>query len=179
MEEIVRRAKEGDNQAFEELVISLEQDLYKIARTRLSNSDDVNEAVQETIIKAYSSLKKLREEKYFKTWIIKILINQCNYIHKKGRQNESLEYEEIRIEENNNDSLKEKINDLDFFILIKDLNYDERIAITLFYLEGFSTKEISKILKKPEGTIKTRISRARKKLKDLLEKGGIKYEESR
>lgn len=177
MEEVVRKAKQGDNQAFTELIISLEQELYKIARTRLSNNDDINEAVQETIIKAYSSIKKLREEKYFKTWIIKILINQCNDIYKKSKRIEYLEYDESKIGEN--DFLKQKINDLDFFILIKNLNYDERIAITLFYLEGFSTKEISKILKVPEGTIKTRISRARKKLKDLLKKGGIVNEQYR
>ncbi len=170
MEEIVKKAKQGDNQAFTELIMNLQQDLYKIARTRLSNNDDINEAVQETIIKAYSSIKKLREEKYFKTWIIKILINQCNDIYSKNKKLEYIEYEESKLEENKNDSLKQKINDLDFYILIKNLNYDERIAVILFYLEGFSTKEIGKILKTPEGTIKTRISRARKKLKDLLEK---------
>ena len=179
MEELVKRSKQGDNQAFTELIISLEQDLYKIARTRLSNNDDINEAVQETIIKAYSSIKKLREEKYFKTWIIRILINQCNDVYRKNKKNEYVEYEESRIEEIGNDFLKQKINDLDFLILIKDLNYDERIAITLFYLEGFSTKEIAKILRKSENTIKTRISRARKKLKDLLEKGGIINEQYR
>lgn len=170
----MKKAKEGDKQAFTELITSLEQDLYKIAKIRLLNDDDVNEAVQETIIKAYSSIKKIREEKYFKTWIIKILINQCNNIYKKNKKNDYIECEETIKEDK--DSLKQKINDLDFFILIKNLNYDERIAVTLFYLDGLSIKEISKILKQPNGTIKTRISRARKKIKNLLENGGIIYE---
>ena len=75
MEELVEKNKKGDNQAFSELIISMENELYKIARTRLRNEEDIKEAVQETIIKTYSSLKKLRNSKFFKTWIIRILIN--------------------------------------------------------------------------------------------------------
>ena len=59
MEELVEKSKKGDNQAFSELIISMENELYKIARTRLRNEEDIKEAVQETIIKSYSSLKKL------------------------------------------------------------------------------------------------------------------------
>lgn len=73
------------------------------------------------------------------------------------------------------DNISRKINDLDFYILINNLNYDERIALTLFYLEEFSTKEIGKILKEPESTIRTRLARARRKLKRIIE-GGALYE---
>ena len=58
MEELVEKSKKGDNQAFSELIISMENELYKIARTRLRNEEDIKEAVQETIIKTYSSLKR-------------------------------------------------------------------------------------------------------------------------
>ena len=64
-----------------------------------------------------------------------------------------------------------KIDNLDFFILIDNLNYSERIVMKLFYLEEFSTKEIAKILNEPEATIRTRLSRSRNKLKKFIEGG--------
>ena len=171
MEELIEKSKKGDNQAFSELIIKMENELYKIARTRLKNEDDIKEAVQETIMKAYTSLKKLRENKFFKTWIIRILINECNNIYKKNKKNDFEEYDENTIRVQTVNELNTKIDNLDFFILIDNLNYAERIVLTLFYLEEFSTKEIAKILKEPEATIRTRLSRARNKLKKYIEGG--------
>lgn len=171
MEELVEKSKKGDNKAFSELIISIENELYKIARTRLRNEEDIKEAVQETIMKSYTSLKKLRENKFFKTWIIRILINECNDIYKKTKKNNFEEYDENTIKEETVNELNSKIDNLDFFILIDNLNYTERIVLTLFYLEEFSTKEIAKILKEPEATIRTRLSRARNKLKKFIEGG--------
>ncbi len=168
MEEIIEKAKKGDNQAFTVLITNMQSELYKIAKLRLKSDDDINEAVQETIIKAYSSIKKLKNNQYFKTWIIKILINECNSIYQKNKKNQFEEYDEnINIYENI-DNINQKISELDFFILIENLKYEEKIAITLYYLEGLSTKEISKILKQPEATIKTRISRSKEKIKRTL-----------
>lgn len=172
MEELVEKSKKGDNQAFSELIISMENELYKIARTRLRNEEDIKEAVQETIIKTYSSLKKLRNSKFFKTWIIRILINECNSVYTKNKKNNFEEYNERTVNIEATNELKTKIDDLDFFILIDNLNYTERIVLTLFYLEEFSTKEIAKILKEPEATIRTRLSRSRNKLKKVIE-GGV------
>lgn len=171
MEELVEKSKKGDNQAFSELIISIENELYKIARTRLRNEEDIKEAVQETIMKSYSSLKKLRDSKFFKTWIIRILINECNNIYKRTKKNNFEEYDENTIKVESVNELNTKIDNLDFFILIDNLNYAERIVLTLFYLEEFSTREIAKILKEPEATIRTRLSRARNKLKKYMEGG--------
>lgn len=172
MEELVEKSKKGDNQAFSELIISMENELYKIARTRLRNEEDIKEAVQETIIKTYSSLKKLRNSKFFKTWIIRILINECNSVYTKNKKDNFEEYDERTVNIEATNELKTKIDNLDFFILIDNLNYSERIIMTLFYLEEFSTKEIAKILKEPEATIRTRLSRSRNKLKKVIE-GGV------
>lgn len=171
MEELVEKSKKGNNQAFSELITSIENELYKIARTRLRNEEDIKEAVQETIVKSYCSLKKLKNSKYFKTWIIKILINECNDIYNKTKKNNFEEYDENTIQTESTNELNKKVDNLDFFILIDSLNYTERIVLTLFYLEEFSTKEIAKILKEPEATIRTRLSRARNKLKKIIEGG--------
>ena len=64
-----------------------------------------------------------------------------------------------------------ELNNIDFYLLLKDLNYDERIAIILFYLEGYSIKDISKILKTNENTIKTRLKRSKDKIKQKYMKG--------
>lgn len=175
MEELVEKAKNGDEEAFTELMINLESDLYKIARMRLECNDDINEAVQETIVEAFKSIKKVKKPEYFKTWLIRVLINKCNKIYKKYGKNEILE-DNLQIDSNQtNYDEEQKISELDFFILIQSLNYKERISLTLYYLENFTTKEIRRILKEPESTIRNRISRSIQKLKRIY-KGGDNIE---
>lgn len=171
MEELIERAKNGDEQAFTEIIVSIESDLYKIARMRLECEDDINEAVQETIIQTFKSLKKIKKPEFFKTWLIKVLINKCNKIYKKLRKNNYVEYNEM-IDKSYNYEDNTNINDLDFLLLIKSLNYDERISLILYYQENLTTKQISNILKVPESTIRNRISRAKVKLKKICI-GGI------
>ena len=83
MEQLIKLAKEGNQEAFTKAILLIEDELYKIARARLDCESDIEDAVQETIIEAFYSLKKLRKIEYFKTWIIRILINKCNRIYKK------------------------------------------------------------------------------------------------
>lgn len=86
MEELIKEAKEGNKEAFTELICEIRHDLYKIARVRLSCNDDIEDAVQETTIEAFKSIKNLKEINSFKKWIIKILINRCNRIYKRKRK---------------------------------------------------------------------------------------------
>lgn len=166
MEELIEQAKNGDEQAFTNIIISIEADLYKIARMRLACEDDINEAVQETIIQTFKSIKKIKKPEFFKTWIIRVLINKCNKVYKKSRNNNYIEYNEaINTSYNNED--ESNIRNLDFLLLIKNLNYNERISLILYYQENLTTKEISKLLKEPESTIRNRISRAKAKLKNI------------
>ena len=65
----------------------------------------------------------------------------------------------------------DRLDDLDFNLILKDLKYDERIALTLFYLEDYSINEISKLLKTNENTIKTRLKRGKEKIKIKFLKG--------
>jgi len=165
MEELVDRAKNGDKSAFDELIINMQSDLYKVARMRLYCEDDINDAVQETIIKAYKNIKKIKQPQYFKTWLIKVLINNCNKIYKKSYRNDVLEYNEDISTNSYSINDDEKIKNLDFYYLIENLNYKEREALTLYYLFDFTTKEISKIIKEPESTIRNRIARTKSKLR--------------
>ena len=171
MEELIRQAKCGNEKAFIELIDSIKIDLYKIARTRLMVNDDIEDAVQETMIEAFNSLKKLRNNNLFKKWIIKILINKCNKVYKKRMNN--ISYEELDAEKFvGNNFTEHVISDLEFDDMLKNLNYEEKIAVVLYYLEDYTTKDISKILKTSENTIKSRLRRAKVKMKENYERDG-------
>ena len=168
MEELLEKAIKGDEQSFTKIFMQLNDELYKIARTRLACEYDIDDAIQETMIEVYYSLKKLKHTEYFKTWTIKILINKCNKIYKKRRK-ENISYEENFFELYIEDIKQKDIeNNVDFYILIKDLNYNERIAIVLYYIIGYRTKEISKILRVNENTVKARLSRSKQKIKKYI-----------
>ena len=164
--ELAIHAQKGDMGAFSNLIMSFEQDLYRIASIRLKSVDDIDDAIQMTIEQALKNIKKLRKPQFVKTWLIRILINNCNAIYK--RKKNRIEYNEnIKLDTKDyNDEVNAK---LDFYILIKNLNEKEKLVITLYYSENLTTKEISKILKEPESTIRNRISRAVNKLKDRYE----------
>ena len=84
MEELVKQAKMGNEEAFTQLIIQMQCEMFRIAQTRLKNIDDANDAIQQTNLYAYKNLRQLKEDKYFKTWIIKILINECNKVYRKN-----------------------------------------------------------------------------------------------
>lgn len=169
MQELVEKAKKGDKEAFTELIMNLEKDLYRIAKTRLQSDDDISDVFQETLIDAFKSIKKLKNSQYFKTWLIKILINNCNSLYIKRRNRKESFFEDIQEDTYLLDNHIETINgELNFSAMMKTLNYDERISLTLYYAEGYTNKEISEILKTSENTIKSRISRAKIKIKKIL-----------
>jgi len=84
--ELVRKSKTGDSDAFSKLIKIYEKDLYRVAIAMVKNDDDALDCIQDTILKAYENIDKLNHENYFKTWIIKILINKCNDIISKNKR---------------------------------------------------------------------------------------------
>ncbi len=170
MEELIKRAQKGDKEAFTEIILSIRNELYKVAKTRIINENDIDDIIQETMIEAYKSIKQLRDLKKLKMWVIKILINKCNKFYKrKSKKDISLEETNINsiIARNNNEDVE---NDMNFYSLIKNLKYDERIVILLYYMEGYSVEEISEIIKMNKNTVKTNLYRARQKIKNEIEK---------
>lgn len=159
--ELIRQAQKGNGNAFEEIILGYKNILYKIAKTRLSNIDDIEDAVQETIISAYQSIYKLRDITKFKSWIITILINKCNRINKK-KSKSNVSYEEIDVERYVGKC--DVSTSIGFDELISILSKDEKTIMTLFYSENYTSKEISKILKLNENTVRRKISDARKKI---------------
>lgn len=178
---VINSAKDVD--AFTRLVQLVQNDLYRIAQTRLENNEDINDAIQETMIIAYKSIQKLESPRYFKTWIIRILINECNRIYKnKNRRFFALEkvvllkrHENFKINETDITNIENKI---DLEQAFKILSYEERLCLVLFYNSNYSAIEISEILHTNVNTIKSRITRAKQKIKKYFE-GGVENETAR
>ena len=159
---LVRKSKKGNNSAFSILIKSYEKDLYKVAIAMTKNDDDALDCIQEAILQAYISIKDLRQDEYFKTWLIKILINKCNALLKKNKKILNLDVNTSKndtVEQSDRLELKDSINNLDS---------DLKIIVILYYYEDMSIKDISESLNIPQGTIKSRLSRARSKLKEML-----------
>lgn len=160
---LVKKAQKGDKKAFNELMLYYEKDLYNIAKSRLYNEDDVCDAIQETIFIAYQSIRKLLNTSKFKNWLVKILINECNKIYKNTKNNlYNIDDKSDCIIYENNDS------DLEFLNLMNVLNDDEKNIFILYYQEGYTSKEISKILNINQNTILSKLSRGKEKIKDTL-----------
>lgn len=172
-ETLVEKAKKYDVTAFTELINCIENQMYRIALLKLKEENDVYEAMQNAIILMYKNIKKLNDVKKFKPWAIKILMNECFKIIRKNRLKleKYTEYDEKIGENERNFEKIESDNDLNK--LLEPLNQSEKMAITLYYGEGYTTKEISDILGESEGTIKSRISRAKLKIKKFVEENRL------
>ncbi len=163
MELIIKKAQKGDEEAFINVIDEYMPQMYKIARCRLNNEESIGDAIQETILSAFTNIKKLKETRYFKTWIIKILINKCNDIIKG---NKILYVDDCSFFEDTNftygGSSEEKLY---FESILNKLTSECRLVVVMYYVNRFTTKEISEILNEKEGTIKSRLSRSRQQLK--------------
>ncbi|WP_243139993.1 sigma-70 family RNA polymerase sigma factor [Romboutsia faecis] len=171
MEEIVlvKRAIKGDREAFENLIDMYSDRLYREAYLKCKHEDDAKEIIHETIYKAYRSIGTLREPKYFKTWISRILINVSNdYISKVGMVDLQHAEEAFIKEAIIDDKIEIKI---DLFNAIDELEDKYKDAIILRYIEDLKIEEVSKILDRPINTIKTHLRKAIRDMKNLLKEG--------
>ncbi len=149
---------------FVDLVEENKISLYRIGKSILKNDTEVEDAIGETILKAYKNKNRLKNIDSFKPWIIKIMVNECYRMIKKSNRLELVDdFEKLNIISNDNEpiGLKEVVN---------TIGYKFASVITLFYYEDMSIKEISKVLKISEGTVKSRLSRAKVKLKEILDR---------
>ena len=147
---------------FSARIIAMTQTLYRVCYTYLSQSCDREEAVQECLCKAWQKRHQLKDERFMQTWVIRILINECHNIQRKNSRELPL------------DELPERPApaDADVDAELHDALFrlDEtlRAPILLHYVEGFSIGEVARILRWPQGTVKTRMLRGRRELKKIL-----------
>lgn len=155
-----------EKEIFLQKVLEAENTLFHVSFSILRNEQDCADAVQEAILKAYASRDSLKNTDYFRTWIVRIVINECYGLLRKRRVYE--EYDENLLWDPSSSGGYVKEEYLDLYNAIEKLERRERDCVVLYYLEDFPVEEIAGILKIPSGTVKSRLSRARKQLKGLL-----------
>lgn len=151
-----------NRQEFTRRVLALEGRLYRISCGMLRSPQDRQDAVQEAVLKAWQKLDGLRNEKFFETWLTRILINECyNQLAARKCQLPLEEAPELPAEaEGANHELRDALLRLEEKL---------RLPVILHYMEGYRVREIAGILGLPEGTVKTRLARAKRELKKYLE----------
>lgn len=158
----VTLATEGDKEAFSYIIQENIDSLYGVAKGILTKEEDIEDAFQNTVIKAYENISKLKQEEFFKTWLTRILINECNKILKKNKKIIHLEYL------NNEIIHHDKETNIDLMNAVNSLSEDLKITTWLFYFKDMSIDDISKTLIVPRGTVKSRLARAREKLYKIM-----------
>lgn len=156
---LVKKAKKGDEEAFIQLIGQYEMTLYRTAKGMGLQNEDIADLIQDTILTAYEKINTLKEARYFNTWICRILLNNCYRFMKKQQNFLPILDADLHKIPHQDKSL------LEFDDALSTLSENYRLALTLYYVSGMSTKEISECLRESEGTIKSRISRAKQQLK--------------
>lgn len=161
--EIIKKAKQGYVNEIGQIILENMQTLYRVAFGILRTEDEINDAISNTTVIVFEKIHTLKKEEYFKTWLTRILINECYKIYNQNKKIVYLEtYDQEKLTYND-----EYVDD-DIKNLVRKLDKDLKEIVILYYFEDFSVKEIAKIMKIPEGTVKSRLSRARRELEKTL-----------
>ncbi|MGN0153452.1 MAG: sigma-70 family RNA polymerase sigma factor [Lachnospiraceae bacterium] len=164
MKQLVKRAMAGDRDAFAQLIEWNTQSMYKIARAYFSNDADIADALGETVLICFEKIATLKDPRYFKTWLVRILINQCNGMVRRKRREICMEELPDVMEECSQYELTE------FKELMDNLEEKYRLILILYYVEEFKISEISEMLDMKESTVKTRLRRGKNSLKKEYER---------
>ena len=159
---------EFDNQRFDDLYQKYAGIVFITAYNFLLNKDDAEDIVQEVFIKYFISNKTFNDDNHEKAWILTVTANLSkNVLRSKSRQNLELD-DTIKIVDHKFD--KAITNHLDLEEAMKELTANQRLVIYLFYYEQIPIKNIAKIMKSNENTVKSHLLRAKSKMKTYLEK---------
>ena len=133
--------------------------LFRVAFAILRNRTDCEDAAQNAVLKAYRNLDSLKKRSCFKTWLISILKNECFDMLRRRRPT-------LNVEEQGDLGYEMQVPDLDLNRAFDSLSPEERLAITLYYYEGYDTRKIARLTEVSEGTVRSRLSRGRASLQD-------------
>ncbi|MFP3414004.1 sigma-70 family RNA polymerase sigma factor [Bacillus sp. SIMBA_074] len=158
----VSLAKKGNHEAFMTLIHTEKVKMYRIAKAMLRDETNIEDAMQATILEAYENIKKLKKEEFFQTWLIRILINECNNIIRS--------YNKVIVIEDHDSNMVafDRYEDIDLCNAIQSLTEELRAVTVLYYYEDMNQESIATLLEIPKGTVKSRLSRAREQLEERL-----------
>jgi RNA polymerase sigma-70 factor (ECF subfamily) len=178
---LLKRAKAGDIESFEVLVKKHQSFIYNVALRVFRNTDDASDMAQEALIKAYKNISNFNEKSSFNTWLYRITINVCIDEQRKRKNRIAIPLSANKDDDKN--SFIENIKDNNYtpeesFLrkeeihalnsAINRLPENHKIIILLRDIKGLGYDEIGDILNIPKGTVKSKINRARQKLKEII-----------
>jgi len=161
---LVVKAKQHDPDAFTRLMQYFSKDMYRTAVAILLNDEDAADAIQDTILACWEKIDTLREERFFKTWMTRILINKCYDIRKQQVDKVSI----VSIEECEELVASDYDSGKELKEILSRLQERYRLPMMLFYGEGYKIAEIAQLLGIPKSTVQTRLARGREKLATYL-----------
>lgn len=177
---LISKARDGDISAFEEIINMHEQSVYRIALRYTKNESDALDISQETFIKVYRAISSFKGDSSLSTWIYRIASNVCiDYIRKNDKFSEVPLYKtddsgntydiDIASPVGNPEEYVESTETIcEITNALNKLSDEHKEVIILRDIEGFSYTEIADILEIEQGTVKSRIARARKKFRTIL-----------
>ena len=180
--ELIKQLKNGNEEAFNEMVERYSKKLYYLCLKMLQNERDAEDTVQTVFLKAYMNLSKFEEKSSISTWLYRIGVNVCtDMLRKRKKETATSLYatgtddEEFALEipdekENVEKKVLEKERKEALYQAINTLKPKQKELIVLRDIEGLSYEEIAEILKMNTGTVKSGINRARKALLEKLQK---------
>ena len=164
---LVAKAKRGDARAFGQLYEQIYTDLYRYALFSLGSREEAEDAVQETALEAFRGIAGLKSDEAFRSWMFTILSARCNrHIAQLIRRRNQTELEACPLAEE--DFSPELHDALTLRSAIAALSPEDRRLVLLSVVGGFSGKEIAAMMKRPEGTLRSRLHRTLKKLRAAL-----------
>lgn len=161
-----------DTREYERIVTEYMDTVYRIAISHSKSAADADDVVQQTFVKLLTKKVDFTDEEHIKRWLIRVCINECNSIFSSFWRKNVMFFEDNTAEEymaNESGTLSFSMQeDSDLYEAVKTLPAKCKIVIYLFYYEGYSTKEIADIIHVKEATVRTRLVRGRKLLKEVL-----------
>ena len=164
----VKKAQQGDADAFAELYSLVYKELYRTALLNLNKEHDASDVVSDTVLEAYTSLRNLRNEKAFKAWIMRILTAKI-----KSKQKEYIKNREYSRELDEQSAQEELINEINYEGIevmegFRQLSEEERLVLSLDVVSGYKSEEIADMTGSNANTVRSKAARAKEKLRKLL-----------
>jgi len=161
--QLLRRAGTGDSRAFHELLDRHAQRLYRLAVSLVDNATDAEDVVQETFIGAYRGLRSFEERASVKTWLTRILFTQAALMRRNRRRGSA-----SSLDESASGGVLNADATIDVQAALRKLSPEHREILTLREFERMSYEEIAEVLNVPQGTVESRLHRARGELREKL-----------
>ena len=174
--DLVRRALDGDSEAFESIILRYERRVVSLATKLLGRTEDAQDAAQEVFLRVYKYLHRLDLQKPIEPWLMRMTVNVSRDLGRKRQmrlnafpESESADTVPARTACNPFEEVAAEQQRQLLWKALSSLPEKERIAVTLRDIEGLSTSEVAEILESSESTVRSQISRARVRLKDAMD----------